>query len=206
MTLTAQDLWPYALALIGLFLTPGPVWVALTARALAGGFRGAWPLAVGVTLGDILWPLLAILGMGWLVQQVDGVLTVLKWVAAATFLVMGALIIRAADAPVGADSRLTKPGMWAGFAVGVAVIIGNPKAILFYAGILPGFFALGVLTWPDIAVICALSAGLPLIGNLALCWFIGQARAILSSPRALRRVNLTAGALLIAVGLLIPFL
>jgi threonine/homoserine/homoserine lactone efflux protein len=206
MTITGHDIWLYALGLLALFLTPGPVWVALTARALAGGFRSAAPLALGVMIGDVLWPFLAILGMGWLVSHVDGVLTVLKWVAAGTFLLMGWLVLRHADATIGADSRLTKPGLWAGFAVGVAVIIGNPKAILFYSGILPGFFDLSSLTWPDIAVICALSAGIPLIGNLALSWFIGQARAILSSPRATRRVNLVAGGLLIAVGLAIPFM
>jgi threonine/homoserine/homoserine lactone efflux protein len=206
MTITANEIWLYALGLFGLFITPGPVWVALIARALAGGFRSAAPLAVGVTIGDILWPLLAILGMGWVVQQFDGALTVLKWVAALTFLVMGGLIIRNADASIGQDSRLTKPGLWAGFLVGLAVIIGNPKAILFYAGILPGFFDLGRLTWPDIAVICAMSAGIPLIGNLILSAFVGGARAILTSPTAIRRVNLGAGGLLIAVGCAIPFL
>ena len=41
-----------------------------------------------------------------------------------------------------ADSRLTRPGRWAGFAAGVAAVIGNPKAILFYMGVLPGFFDL----------------------------------------------------------------
>ena len=35
-------------------------WVALTARALSGGFAAAWPLAVGVALGDLIWPLAAI--------------------------------------------------------------------------------------------------------------------------------------------------
>jgi hypothetical protein len=61
VTITAHQLLLYAGALLILFVTPGPVWVALTARALSGGFRQAWPLAVGVTVGDILWPLLAIL-------------------------------------------------------------------------------------------------------------------------------------------------
>jgi hypothetical protein len=51
MTASAVELGFYALGLAGLWLTPGPVWVALTARALAGGFAAAWPLAVGVTIG-----------------------------------------------------------------------------------------------------------------------------------------------------------
>ena len=50
MTIAASDLGLYALGILLLWLTPGPVWVAVTARALAGGFRAAWPLAVGVSL------------------------------------------------------------------------------------------------------------------------------------------------------------
>ena len=71
---------------------------------------------------------------------------VLRWVAAAIFLVMGVLLIRKPAATLTADSRLTRPGLWAGFSVGVAAVIGNPKAILFYMGALPGFFTLAALT------------------------------------------------------------
>ncbi len=153
MTITAGQLGFYAFGLLILFLTPGPVWVALTARALSGGFRAAWPLAVGVTLGDLLWPFLAILGVTWILSVFEGFMTVMRWVACATFLIMGALIIRNAGKAIGTDSRLTRPGMLAGFLAGVAVIIGNPKAILFYMGMLPGFFDVTALTWVDIAVI-----------------------------------------------------
>ena len=205
MTITAGQLGFYAFGLLILFLTPGPVWVALTARALSGGFRAAWPLAVGVTLGDLLWPFLAILGVTWILSVFEGFMTVMRWVACATFLIMGALIIRNARKAIGTDSRLTRPGMLAGFLAGVAVIIGNPKAILFYMGMLPGFFDVTALTWVDIAVICLVSMLIPLAGNLTLAWFIGKARGLLTSPDALRRTNIIAGVLLILVGLVIPF-
>ena len=205
MTITAGQLGFYAFGLLILFLTPGPVWVALTARALSGGFRAAWPLAVGVTLGDLLWPFLAILGVTWILSVFEGFMTVIRWVACATFLIMGALIIRNARKAIGTDSRLTRPGMLAGFLAGVAVIIGNPKAILFYMGMLPGFFDVTALTWVDIAVICLVSMLIPLAGNLTLAWFIGKARGLLTSPDALRRTNIIAGVLLILVGLVIPF-
>jgi threonine/homoserine/homoserine lactone efflux protein len=205
MTVTADQLLLYAGALLILFFTPGPVWVALTARALSGGFRQAWPLAVGVTVGDFLWPLLAILGVTWLVSVWGGFLETLKWVAAGIFLWMGWLLIRHAGAPIASDGRLTRPGMWAGFAAGVAVIVGNPKSILFYMGVLPGFFDLRTVTVWDIVVICGMSMAIPLMGNLALAAMIGRARALLTSPEALARVNRVAGALLILVGLVIPF-
>lgn len=205
MTITLADMLLYAGALFILFLTPGPVWVALVARTLAGGFHAAWPLALGVVVGDVIWPLLAILGVTWILSVYGGFLAALKWVAAATFVVMGWLVIRTADKTIASDSRLTRPGMWAGFLAGLAVIMGNPKAILFYMGMLPGFFDLTALTWADISVICLLSLLVPLLGNLTLALFIGKARALLTSPTALRRTNLTAGVLLIGVGLIIPF-
>ncbi len=206
MTLGFWDLLLYAGALFILFMTPGPVWVALIARAMSGGFRAAWPLALGVVIGDVLWSVLAILGVSWIVHQYGGFLTGIRFVASVTFLLMGYMVIRSADKTIASDSRLTRPGMLAGFVAGLAVIIGNPKAILFYMGMLPGFFDLTELTVPDIIAIASLSAIVPFAGNLIMGAFIGKARALLSSPKAVRRMNLTAGGLLITVGLLIPFL
>jgi threonine/homoserine/homoserine lactone efflux protein len=205
MTVSIWEFLAYAGGVLVLFLTPGPVWVALMARALSGGFRSAWPLAVGVSLGDLIWPLLAILGLSWIVEQYAGVMFTLKLVAAGLFLVMGLLILRDLNRKISTDGRLTKPGLWAGFSAGVAVIIGNPKAILFYMGILPGFFDLRHVTRVDIAVIIGISMAVPLIGNLVLSWFIGHVRHGLTNPATLRKLNATAGALLIAVAFVIPF-
>jgi len=205
MSITIGDMALYAGALLILFLTPGPVWVALTARALSGGFRAAWPLALGVVVGDILWPFMAILGVTWIVNVFAGFMIFLKWVAALTFLAMGGLIIRNAGKTINSNSRLTRPGMWAGFAAGLAVILGNPKAILFYMGVLPGFFDLTSLGWPDMVAIAVVSAVVPLIGNIVLALSIDRAKRLLSSPNALRRTNIVAGVLLVTVGLVIPF-
>lgn len=206
MTLTFGELALYAGALLVLFLTPGPVWLALTARALSGGFHAAWPVALGVVVGDVLWSVLAILGISWILSVYGGFLEALRWVASGIFLFMGVMVIRKADRTIASDSRLTRPGMWAGFVAGMAVIIGNPKAILFYMGMLPGFFDLSALGWRDIAAIASLSAVVPLTGNVIMALFIDRARRLLTSPRALRRTNLTAGFLLICVGLVIPVL
>ena len=203
MTVSATDLLFYAGALLVLFATPGPVWVALLARAMSGGFNAAWPLAAGVTIGDALWPLVAIYGLTWIVAQFSDFMAVMHWVAAVTFGVMGILLIRHAGKGISSGNRLTRPGLWAGFATGVAVVIGNPKAILFYMGVLPGFFDLTHVNALDIAAIVALSVAIPLAGNLLLAASIDRARRLLTSPAALRRMNLIAGSLMIAVGVLI---
>ncbi|MFC3612262.1 LysE family translocator [Lutimaribacter marinistellae] len=205
MTITAWDMTLYGGALLVLFLTPGPVWLALTARTMAGGFGAAWPLALGVAIGDMFWPLLAILGVAWLVQEVEGFMTILRWVASAVFLFMGVGVIRHADAAIAEDKALTRPGRWAGFVAGLFVILANPKAILFYMGVLPGFFDLTRITTADIALIVLLSLLVPLVGNLTMAAFIHRVRRLIRSPEATRRIRLVSGALLIVVGLIIPF-
>jgi len=205
MTVSAWELLLYAGGMVALWAVPGPVWVALVARSLSGGFASAWPLAVGVALGDLAWPLAAIFGLSWILSVYGDFLSLLRWVAAAIFLFMGVTLLHRPASTVSADSRLTRPGAWAGFAVGVAAVIGNPKAILFYMGVLPGFFDLSRVTGPDIAAILAISALVPMLGNLGLALFLDRARQVLASPERMHRLNIASGVMLIAVGLVIPF-
>ena len=203
MTVTLWQLLVYMAGMAALWAVPGPVWVALLARSLSGGFAAAWPLAIGVVLGDLMWPALAIFGLSWIVSVYADVLHVLKLVAALTFAVMGLLLIRKSGALLGADSRLTRPGRLAGFMTGVAAVIGNPKAILFYLTVLPGFFDLSRLNGWDIAAILAVSAAVPLVGNLGLALFLDKARDLISTPERVAVLNRISGVLLILVGIAI---
>ena len=205
MSISFVDLALYGFGIFLLFLTPGPVWVALVARALSGGVAAAWPLALGVVIGDIVWPFFAILGLSWILSIYGDFLSLMKWVACLTFLLIGLLVIRSARDPIGTDRALTRPGRWAGFLAGLAIIASNPKAILFYMGMLPGFFDLTTLGWIDIALICFVSAVIPFLGNLSLAVFVDRFRQLLRSEDAVFKVNMTSGILLIIVGLAIPF-
>jgi threonine/homoserine/homoserine lactone efflux protein len=203
VTLTATQLGLYATALFVLFLTPGPVWLATAARALAHGWVAAVPLVLGVALGDALWSVTAALGLAWIVGTHGWVMDVLKWVAVAVFALMGWLLIRHADRTISADSALIRPGAMAGFLAGVAAILANPKAILFYMGMLPGFFDLTRVTALDIAAIAAISTLVPLIGNTGFAILVDTARRRFSSPERLARINRIAGGLLIVVACVI---
>ncbi|RME14200.1 MAG: LysE family translocator [Alphaproteobacteria bacterium] len=203
MTVSASELGLYAFAMVVLTITPGPVWVATVARALSGGFAQAWPLTVGVALGDVAWSVLAVLGMGWVAASFGDVMSVLRLVAAGLFVALGVLVLRHARDGIARDGRLTRPGRWAGFAAGLAVILSNPKAVLFYMGFLPGFFDLAHVTLADMALIATISFAIPMTGNLALALAVGRARGLLTGPKALWRINVLAGFLMIGVGLMI---
>ncbi len=201
MTVTPAQLGAYALALAALVLTPGPVVAALIARAATGGAAAAVPLAAGVAVGDVFWPLVAMLGLGVVATVWTGFLAALRLVGAAILIWMGVELVRKADV---AAARAAAGGIperpLAGFAAGLSIIAGNPKAILFYLGILPGFFDFRTLTAADMAVICAVSAAIPFAGNLGWAALFARARRWLANPVAMRRTHVAAGVALVLVG------
>ena len=206
MSVGIEQLALYGLAMFGLWIVPGPAWAVLIARALAGGMNAAWPFALGVMIGDFVWPALAITGLAWLTTLYGDILSLLRWIAAGVFLFMAFNLLRKPGSALASGGRLTRAGLWAGFSLGVAVSMGNPKAILFYLGALPGFFNLSTMTAWDIVAVGAVSALVPFVFNLILAASLDRARAVLSSPAAIRRMNIGAGVLLGLVGLAIPFL
>ncbi|MEX0285008.1 MAG: LysE family translocator [Paracoccaceae bacterium] len=203
MTVTTGELLLYASGLFILFITPGPVWVAVIARALAYGMRGVWPLGLGVALGDVLWPLVAIFGVSALVSVYADFLILLRWAAVVILVVMGLSLIRFASKDITAATGLGRPGVWAGFSAGLLAVIANPKASLFYMGFLPGFFDFSQINGWDVLAICLTSFIVPLLGNLTLGLFVERIRRFLASPQAVRRTNIGAGVALIGVGVVI---
>lgn len=204
LTVTGTQIAAYAVALGALAMTPGPVVAALIARAATGGVAAAVPLAAGVAVGDVLWPLIAMLGVGVMATVWSGFLVALRLVGAAILIWMGIDLIRKSQA---AAARAAAGGVperrLAGFTAGLTIIAGNPKAILFYLGILPGFFDFRTLTVADIVVICAVSAAIPFVCNLAWAALFARARRWLADPIAMRWTHVGAGAALVLVGVAI---
>ena len=204
MSISFSDLIFYAFGIFVLFLTPGPVWIAIISRSITGGLNGAVPLAAGVAIGDIIWPTLAIAGSAALAASYANLLLYLKYLAVILFVVLGINLINNQNSKVNSQNlKLIKSSELAGFTAGLLVIIGNPKAALFYLGILPGFFNLSRLTITDCIAIALVSSLIPFLGNLALAVMVEKSREIISSAAAMRKLNILSGCLLIFVGLLI---
>ena len=196
------DLLRYGIALAILVATPGPVVVATVARTLSGGMRAALPLAAGVAVGDVLWPLLAIFGLAAIAEIWGQLMQVLHYVGAGILIWMGwRLIARPRDALAESpDPALLRRDAGRAFIAGLLVNLGNPKSIFFFMGLLPAFFRIADLTAADVAVIVAMSAGVLFLGNLAWAAAAHGARRVLGTPRMLRRVDRASGGALIGAG------
>ena len=200
MTIDTDQILLYFFALIILFLTPGPVWVALIARTVSGGAKSSISLALGVSLGDMLWPFVVYLSLGLLISVYSDILLILRYLASLVLVLMGLQIIYARNKVLSEDHRLTKSGFIAGFYAGFIAVTANPKASLFYITLLPGFFNFELIELVDVCLISLLSFSVPMIGNILMILFVAKIRSLLSSPNAISLTNLISGILLVLVG------
>ena len=201
MTIDSNQIFLYFLALIILFLTPGPVWVALIARTVSGGAKSSISLALGVSLGDMLWPFVVYFSLGLLISVYSDILLVFRYFASFVLILMGLQIIYARNKTLSEDHRLTKSGFVAGFYAGFIAVTANPKASLFYMTLLPGFFNFELIGLLDVCLVSLLSFSVPMIGNILMILFVAKVRSLLSSPYAVSVTNLISGILLIFVGI-----
>ena len=204
MTLTWMQRLLYAGGLVVLVATPGPVVVALVARSVSTGFRSSLALSAGVIVGDLIYPLFAIFGLAIIAEVWADFLTVLRYAGAGILIWMGWRLIAGRAEGVDPHGRkVRRRGVWESFLAGLLVNLGNPKSIVFFMGLLPGFFDVANLTPADVAAIVALSGLVPFLGNLAWAGLAARAGRLLSSTRAVRRVNQAAGGVLAGVGVAI---
>ena len=201
MAIDGNQIFLYFLALVILFLTPGPVWVALIARTASGGAKSSISLALGVSLGDMLWPFVVYFSLSLLISLYSDILLIFRYVASFVLILMGLQIIYLRNKTVSEDHRLTKSGFIAGFYAGFIAVTANPKASLFYMTLLPGFFNFELIGIIDVCLISLLSFSIPMIGNILMILFVAKVRSLLSSPYAVRMTNLISGILLVFVGI-----
>ena len=203
MTITFAQLFLYFGALVILFLTPGPVWIAIIARTVSGGVKSGMSLVLGVSLGDLLWPIMAYFGLGLLISLYSDILILVRYMAAIILVIMGIQTVLASRKGIKANDDLTKSGFFAGFTAGLIAVTANPKATLFYLTLLPSFFNFGEIGLTDLVIISGTSFTVPMLGNILMILFLVKAKTFLSSPSAVRMTNIVSGILLVLVGIVI---
>lgn len=205
--MTWESFFAMTIATAVLVATPGPVVLATIARSVVGGFRASIAFLFGVLAADLLYAGLAMAGLSYIAAQYGPVFLVIKYVGAAYLIYLGIKMIRER---VSVATRETEDGttaapvrresLFAGWFSGLLVTLGNPKLILFYVSFLPTFVNLQALNIYEAAFASAWIAFIFFAGNLV--WAMSSARlgTFLKSPRALRRLNIGAGAVLMGAG------
>lgn len=207
--MTWESFFAMTVATMVLVATPGPVVLATIARSVIGGFRASIAFLFGVLAADLFYAGLAMAGLSYIAAQYGPVFLVIKYLGAAYLVYLGIRMIRDRTAmskeartegqPETASS-VRKESAFAGWLSGLLVTLGNPKLILFYVSFLPTFVNLQALSTFEAAFATAWIAFIFFAGNVV--WALSSARlgTVLKSPRALRRLNIGAGTVLMGAG------
>ncbi len=193
MTITGFLAYSAALAIAA--AVPGPGIVALVARGLGSGFRATLPMAIGIALGDLVYLTAAVLGLAYIAQTFGLVFMAFKYAGAAY---LAYLAYRFWTAGVGiekVEARNAEAPV-VSFLSGLMVTLGNPKVMVFYLALLPAIVDLAAVTFKDYAILVMLTCLILLAVLLPYLALATRTRALLQTPRALKRISRTASCFL----------
>ncbi|MFP4519950.1 MAG: LysE family translocator [Oceanicaulis sp.] len=210
MTLAA--LAAFAGAIFVLFVTPGPGNIAMVARTLEAGPTHGTTYGLGILTGDIVWLSLAVFGLA-AASQAASDYTQLFWVAK----IVGAAILfwfafgafrsyrnPTHGAGVRAErARLSKRGLAATYAAGVAMPLTNPKPIVFYLTFLPAFFDLSRVTAASYAAMIAIMGAMFVVFAFLYVGLAHKARHWMAEKGVKRWADLVTAVVLGAVAVLL---
>jgi threonine/homoserine/homoserine lactone efflux protein len=184
----------YALAVA----TPGPGIAAIVARCVTGGIRGAPAFIAGFMIGDIVWLVIAAMGLATLARNAHVVFAIVKYLGAAYLLYIAYRLWSAPLAAVAADGdpERRSGGNLQTFLGGLSLTLGNPKVMVFFLAILPTFVNLAALTLAGLMEIVAVILLVqPLVlGSYAIA--AARAQRFFRNPRALRMLNRSSGSIM----------
>lgn len=186
MTLTT--ITTYALALFVVAIIPGPGITALVARALGTNFRESLAMAVGISLGDLVFLTAVVLGLSVVAETFGFVFVVIKYAGAAylawmAYKIWTTGIVRT---EIKAAKRAT---VFQALLSGLLVTLGNPKAMLFYLALVPTIVDIANVGLRDYVILIAVSSGVLLVVTIPYIALAAKARDLLRHPAALKRLN-----------------
>ena len=119
---------------------PGPAVLCVVSAALSRGTKPGLHASLGILAANTAYFALSATGLGAVLLASRTMFVAIKWVGAAYLVFLGIrmLFARASHAPVSAEATpppVARNSFWNGFVVQIA----NPKAIVFFAALLPQF-------------------------------------------------------------------
>lgn len=129
----------YVAIVLGFVFIPGPATLLTVARATTSGTRVGIATGAGITVGDIVHTLLAIVGVSAIIATSAVLFSIIKYMGAAYLVYLGIkAIIEKSPTSLGGKGQLPITAPQA-FRQAVLAELLNPKTALFFLAFLPQF-------------------------------------------------------------------
>jgi len=194
--------WLFVPTELVLCLTPGPAVLLVLATALRRGPGASAASTLGILAANTIYFALSATGLGAVLLASYRIFFLVKWAGAAYLIYLGvrALVSKAdtldkTEAAAGAGRSFQRL-----FMDGLLLQLSNPKAIVFFAALLPQFIDPKGDLLLQVAVFGITSVVIESV--VLLCYGLAAGRAIAAArqPRYARWTNRVSGILLIGAG------
>lgn len=192
------------LALLGVMIVlaavPGASVMAVVSRSLASGFSHGLVTVAGIVVADLVFILIAVIGLTVIAEAMGDLFVLVKYMAAAYLIWFGVGLWRSKSETEQIEG-IKEPSWWSNFLCGLFITLGDQKAIIFYLGLFPAFVDLSSVSMAEIGIIM-LVATLAVGGvKLIYAYLADRARLIFNNSRAKKAINITAGSLMMVTGI-----
>lgn len=189
----------FAAAFFVFAASPGPDNMTIVARTISHGAAAGIAYGAGTVAGILIFLTLAAFGLSVIAAKMAIVMTILRFAGAAYLIWMGVKLWTAEPVVPELQPTSEPRGLLPVFVTGIALNLGNPKMPLFYVALLPNVVGAS-LTPGHVAAPAAVILSIEVIVIGGHVMLAGRARNLLRTSAIVRRVNRTAGGVMVGVG------
>ena len=189
-------------AMVVLALVPSISVLAVTTRSAASGFVHGVSTTAGIVVGDVFFIILAIFGLSVLADTLGSLFVLVNYLGGTYLIWLGITLWRSRPKAV-EEGGVTESSLLSSFLAGLFITLGDQKAILFYLVFFPAFVDLSALSYLDAGLIILIA--IIAVGGvkLAYAFMADRARLLFKRSDAIKRINIAAGTIMIAVGMVL---
>ena len=187
--------------MVALAAMPSASVALVITRSVTLGVANGIAVSVGIVLGDLVFILLAILGLSVVAETMGSLFMVIKYLGATYLLWLGyTLLTSKSNTTITLNKTIEKRNLAASFFAGFILTLGDIKAIVFYVSLFPVFIDLTALNVADILII--ISVMVVGVGSVKILYAL-SATKIASLARSHKLDNAarkTAGGFMVGAG------
>lgn len=187
--------------MVALAAVPSTSVALVVTRSATLGIANGLAVSAGIVIGDLVFIALAILGLAVVAETMGSFFLIIKILAGLYLLWLGfSLIISRRSVSLSLDEHSSTGNLVNSFIAGLALTLGDIKAIIFYASLFPVFVDLSAITLTEIIAIILIT--ILSVGGVksAYAIFATQVATNTKSTWIKNIARKTAGGLMISAG------
>ncbi|MDD2640616.1 MAG: LysE family translocator [Arcobacteraceae bacterium] len=144
--------------MVALAVIPSASVALVVTRSATLGVLNGFAVCVGIVLGDLILIIFALLGLSVVAHTMGSLFVVIKVLGGVYLLWFGFSLLRVKTlTKIESENTKSKSNFLVGFFAGFFLTLGDIKAILFYASLLPLFIDLSLIQVSEIVMILVIT-------------------------------------------------